>query len=199
MDLSAPYRAVSPTVEGAVLMVLVGTTRPLTGREVGLLANRSEAGVRRALRRLSEHGLITTQEAGRALLHTLNRSHVAAPAVERLAEMRSEFLGRLRAEVDEWSIKPVRVALFGSAARADGDTRSDIDLLVIRPEDVSEDDPTWESQLRSLSTAVLGWTGNHAAIAELPAADAVRLESGLLPIAQEIGRDAITIWGDPVD
>jgi predicted nucleotidyltransferase len=199
LDLSAPHRAVSPTVEGAVLMVLIGTTRPLTGREVGVLANRSEAGVRRALRRLSEHGLVTTQEAGRALLHTLNRNHVAAPAVERLAEIRSEFLGRLRAEVDEWSIKPVRVALFGSAARADGDTRSDIDLLVIRPEDVSEDDSAWERQLRNLSTAVLGWTGNHAAIAELSAADAIRLESGLHPIAQEIGRDAITIWEDTVD
>ena len=180
-------------------MVLAGTTRPLTGREVGILADRSEAGVRRALRRLSEHGLVTTQEAGRALLHTLNRDHVAAPAVERLAEIRAEFLGRLRTEIEDWSIKPVRVALFGSAARGDGDTRSDIDLLVIRPQDVRDADPAWEEQLRALSTAVLGWTGNHASVADVSAADAARLEAGLLPIAEEIGRDAITIWGDIVD
>ena len=199
MDLSAPYRAVSPTVEGAVLMVLAGTTRPLTGREVGQLANRSEAGVRRALRRLSDHGLVTTQEAGRAVLHTLNRNHVAAPAVERLAGIRAELLGRLRAEIEDWSIKPVKVALFGSAARGDGDTRSDIDLLVIRPEDVSDADQAWESQLSNLSRAVLAWTGNHPSVAELSATDASRLEAGLLPISQEIGRDAITIWGDPGD
>jgi DNA-binding transcriptional ArsR family regulator len=199
MDLSAPHRAVSPTVDGAVLMVLARTTRPLTGREIGVLAERSEAGVRRALRRLSEHGLITTQEAGKALLHTLNRDHVAAPAVEHLAELRAELVARLKAEVGDWSIKPVRLALFGSAARGDGDTRSDIDLLLIRPVGVSEADPTWEGQLRNLKTAVLAWTGNHAALAELSEADAARLEPGRLPIAADLERDAITIWGEGPD
>ena len=180
-------------------MVLAGTTRPLTGREVGQLANRSEAGVRRALRRLDVHGIVPTHQARRAVLHTLNRNHVAAPAVERLAGIRAELLGRLRAEIEDWSIKPVKVALFGSAARGDGDTRSDIDLLVIRPEDVSDADQAWESQLSNLSRAVLAWTGNHPSVAELSATDASRLEAGLLPISQEIGRDAITIWGDPGD
>ena len=35
---------------------------------------------------------------------------------------------------------PRSVPLFGSAARGDGDTASDIDILVIRPRDVDEED-----------------------------------------------------------
>jgi len=194
MDLSAPHRAVAPTVEGAVLMVLARVTRPLSGREIGRLAGRSEAGVRRALRRLSEHGLVKTDEAGKTLLHSLNRDHLAAPAVEILTNMRAELLRRIKIAIAEWSIKPLEASLFGSSARGDGSTGSDIDLLVVRPPEVSGSDPVWEEQIRELSSSVLRWTGNHASVAELSPTDAELIASGDLPNAEEIGRDAIPLW-----
>ena len=68
----------------------------IAGRDGARLASRgSEAGIRKALARLTSHGIIGAQEAGRALLYTLNRDHLAVPALEVLANMRTELERRL--------------------------------------------------------------------------------------------------------
>src|SRR5450759_946024 len=125
MDIAHPYTALCPTLDSGVLSVLAGTTRPLTGREVArLLGRSSHSGVLNALNRLSEHGLVDRQEAGRALLFTLNREHLAAPAVAVLAGMRLELFNRLRAAISGFQIAPVHVSLFGSTARGEGSIHS---------------------------------------------------------------------------
>jgi hypothetical protein len=114
IDLSPPYAAISPTLDGTVLAVLAGTTRPLTGREVARLAGRRHhSGVLAVLNRLTEQGVANRQEAGRALLYTLNREHLITPAVERLANLRLEFLRRLREAIQGWVVTPIHVSLFG--------------------------------------------------------------------------------------
>jgi hypothetical protein len=122
---------VSPTLEGDVLIVLAGTTRPLTGREVARLARRgTPPAVAAALTRLVRPGLVHREEIGSAFLHTLNRDHLAAPAVLVLAGLRSELLERLSAAVADWEIQPVSAALFGSAARGDGDVEQEVTALL---------------------------------------------------------------------
>src|SRR4051812_1306892 len=96
MDVARPYAAVAPSLDGDVLVVLAGVTGPLTGRQVAELARRgSQSAVSAVLDRLVEHGLVLRQKAGRAHLHTLNREHVAAPAVEALARARSVLFDRI--------------------------------------------------------------------------------------------------------
>ena len=76
--------------------------RPLTGRDVARLAGRgSEAGIRKALARLTSHGIIRAEEAGRALLHTLNRDHLAVPALEVLGVRELRRLRRERPPIVE--------------------------------------------------------------------------------------------------
>jgi predicted nucleotidyltransferase len=179
-----------------VLRVLRGTTRPLTGREVArLVRSGSQPTVNASLRRLNAEGLVRADEAGNAFLHTLNREHLATPAVELLADIPSELRRRLRDEIAGWEIAPIHASLFGSAARGDGDTRSDIDLFVVRPGDVSEDDPGWRHQLNRLSDHVHVWTGNYAALSEISAADVDRLGRERPPVVQELHQDAITLAG----
>jgi predicted nucleotidyltransferase len=168
MDLSRPYTVVCPTLEGPVLDVLAHTTRPLTGREIARLASRgSERGVRLVLHRLVAQGLVTAREAGSASLFVLNREHVAAGIVEGLVRLRAELIERIRGEVEGWSSRPVHVSVFGSAARADGRMESDIDLLIVRPEDLTEDDPQWREQLHRLAERIERWSGNHASLHEV--------------------------------
>jgi predicted nucleotidyltransferase len=151
-----------------VLDVLAHTTHPLTGREVARLARRgSERGVRLVLHRLVEHGLVIAREAGPSSLFVLNREHVAANLVEGLARLRTELFERIRQDVQGWSLQPVHVSIFGSAARGDGRTHSDIDLLIVRPQGVIEDDPEWREQLHRLAELVERWSGNHASLHEL--------------------------------
>lgn len=199
VDVARPYAAVAPGIEGEALVVLAGTTAPLTGRQIARLVRRGTSpSVSAALGRLVEQGLVHRQEAGRAYLHTLNRDHLAAPVVERLAGLRAELLRRLRDRIGRWEPAPLHASMFGSAARADGDTTSDIDLLIVRPRDVDEDDASWRAQLDALGESVLAWTGNHAGIVELGEADLTELRRNPPAILGDLRADAIDLAGLPV-
>jgi hypothetical protein len=197
MDVSRPHVAViGGALEGEVLAVLAGTTRPLTGRQIARLASHgSDRGLRLALNRLAEQGLVDTLEAPPAVLYSLNRDHIAAPIALQLADLRSELLRRLRSAIAEWEVPPVHASIFGSAARGEGDVSSDIDLLVVRPASVDPEDPAWRDQLHELAVAVERWTGNHAGIAEVGEDELSHLASQRPPIAEELERDAITLAG----
>jgi predicted nucleotidyltransferase len=198
LDVAFPHSAISPTLEGDVLIALAGTTRPLTGREVARLARRgAPAAVSVALNRLVEQGLVLREEAGRAFLHRLNRDHLAAPAVLVLAGLRTALLERLRAEIGGWELQPVSAAMFGSAARGDGDTASDIDLLLVRPSQVDEADELWRTQLSQLADHVHAWTGNHASLVELTEADLPGQIATGPPALEEIQAQAIALAGIP--
>jgi hypothetical protein len=200
MDWSRPYRVLLSPIEGAIIMTLAGTSRPLSGREVARIADTSVNGSWRVLRRLVEYGLVSRQEAGdgAALLYTLNRDHIAVEAVLSLVSLRERFFERIRDSVSGWRIQPVHVSLFGSTARRDGDTSSDIDLFIVRPRDVVVDDEAWRAQLTQLGDDVLRWSGNHAGIAELAASELPRLGRERPPIVQELEQDAVVLLGPPI-
>jgi predicted nucleotidyltransferase len=196
MDVARPYTAVCPTLDGDVLHVLAGTTMALTGRQVALLTGRtSHSGVLDSLHRLTEHGLVTRVELNRAYLFALNRDHLAAPAVEMLANLREKLIEEIRRTVGEWQIAPLHVSLFGSAARGDGGTQSDIDLFVVRASDVDEDEPLWRDQIDELSDQIQRWTGNHASVVERDESQLASLRETQPPILGELLSDAIVISG----
>ncbi len=199
MNVSRAYSAVAPTVEGDVLVVLAGTTQPLTGRRVARLARRgSVAAVAKALGRLVSQGIVLRQEAPPASLYTLNRQHLAAPAVETLALIRTELLDRLRHALSTWSTPPAHASLFGSAARGDGDVDSDIDLFIVRPAGVDAEDATWDAQLTDIGEAVLAWTGNHAGIIDLAERDIRQMQEESPPVLGDLQRDGIDLAGIPL-
>jgi hypothetical protein len=199
MNVSRAYSAVAPTVEGDVLVVLAGTTQPLTGRRVARVARRgSVAAVAKALDRLVSQGLVLRQEAPPASLYTLNRQHVAASAVETLALIRTELLDRLRHAFSTWSIPPVHASLFGSAARQDGDVDSDIDIFLVRPAGVNAEDAVWSEQLHDIGDAVLAWTGNHAGIIDFAEQDIAQMRDENPPVLQNLRRDGIDLAGTPL-
>jgi predicted nucleotidyltransferase len=198
LDVAFPHSAVSPTLEGDVLVVLAGTTRPLTGREVARLARRgTQPAVAAALNRLVRQGLVHREEIGGSFLHTLNRDHLAAPAVLVLAGLRTELLERLRAAAGDWEVQPASAALFGSAARGDGDVDSDIDLLVVRPAQVDEEEERWRMQIARLAEDVHAWTGNHASLIEVAEQDLPGLMDAHPPVLDSLRTEAIPLAGVP--
>ncbi|HVA60198.1 MAG TPA: nucleotidyltransferase domain-containing protein [Mycobacteriales bacterium] len=196
MNLSRPISCVVPTLDGPVFEVLARTVQPLTGRQVHRLAGTgSEAGVRKVLARLVEQGLVSVTEAGPSLLYVANRAHLSWPAVEVLTSLRKSLLDRLTSLFPTWDPIPLHVSVFGSAARRDGGMDSDIDLFVLRPEDVGEDDEPWAGNVDHLREHVLAWTGNRCRVFQL---DAARLREHVRardPLIDEWQRDAITVHG----
>jgi hypothetical protein len=162
MDVAHPIRAVVPTLDGPVLEVLAGTSHPLTTLEVHRLTGvGSSMGVRLALERLAGQGIILADHRRNAIYYTGNRDHLAWPAVESLARLRVALREGLAAEIGLWSIRPIHASMFGSAARADGDASSDIDILLVKPDLPSIDDERWDEQVDRLRARVTALTGNH--------------------------------------
>jgi predicted nucleotidyltransferase len=199
VDVARPYSAVSPSLDGEVLNVLAGTRRGLTGREVARLTGRSShSGVIAVLNRLTEHGLVQRVELNRAFMFALNREHLAAPAVEELAELRPKLFEKIREAIATWAIAPIHVSLFGSTARGDGDRHSDIDLFVVRPEATAADDSRWRDQLDGLGEKIECWTGNRAAAPDISETDLARLAVDEAPILASLRADAILLAGPDI-
>jgi predicted nucleotidyltransferase len=195
MDVSRPSAAITGRLEGEVITVLAGTVKPLTGRQIARMVQRgSDRGVRLALNRLAEQGLVHVVDAPPALLYQLNREHIAAPIAEALAGLRSELIRRLRDAIGAWRLKPFHASMFGSAARGDGGPDSDIDLFIVRPGGTETEDDVWEDQLADLAENVRAWTGNHAGISVIDERDVMsgRASPTLL---DDIRRDAVPLAG----
>ncbi len=196
MDVARPISAVSPSLDGEVLQTLAGTSMAMTGRQVAVLTGRrSHSGVLDALDRLTRQGLVDRVELNRASLFSLNRDHLAAPAVIALAGLRTELITRIRRDIAGWEIATIHASLFGSAARGDGDTQSDIDLFVVRPAAILEADGGWRAQLGGLADKIERWTGNRASISELAEPEISRLSTNPPPIVAQLRSDAILLAG----
>jgi DNA-binding transcriptional ArsR family regulator len=196
VDLTTSARAVIPTRDADVLLVLAGTTLPLTGRQVFRIAGSgSRSGVQIALIRLEKQGLVDVQEAGSANLYTLNSDHVAAAAVLALVDLRGQLVRRISEQMAKWRIRPVAAAVFGSAARGDGGTESDIDLFVVRPEKVLDDDPDWGSDVAELSVLIRRWSGNSASIIQATPSQVTSMQARKEPIVESLRRDARSLIG----
>jgi predicted nucleotidyltransferase len=190
MDLSAPT---APLVQGgtsAVLGVLAGTSAGLTGRTVARLAGLSHAGAGKILTQLVEHGMVLVEPVGAANVYRLNREHLlVGPALEMLQAL-DRLETRLGEAIRSWSVPCAGCALFGSAARRDGTTRSDLDVLVLRPDTVAVDDRAWRAQLDDTASQVERWTGNTLSWVEFDTGTFTRMITTHEPLIGELRRDA---------
>ena len=165
MDLSNPIRSVIPASQGEVLAVLARTDRPLTGRRVAELTDGrlSQKGANLALRALVRAGLVLVEPQPPSNLYRLNRQHLAAPSIEALVSLRDRLIAAMAEHIAGWKIATDGAWLFGSAARGDGDESSDIDVIVLRPDEV---DDAWDDQVEQFASAITAWTGNRCAVIE---------------------------------
>lgn len=169
MLLNRPFEVVTPTVDGDVLQVLAGAEARFTvGQLHDMIGTHSYNGVKKALLRLVQQGIVTAELSGTVRTYQLNREHLAAPAVLALASVRGVFLERLRATFGEWAQPPVFAALFGSAGRGDMRADSDIDLFLVRPDALDPElEAGWHRDTDRLQRETTAWTGNDARVVEM--------------------------------
>ena len=186
MDVSLPITTVAPSLDGPVLAALAATTTPMGLATIHARAGRgSKSGIRSVLVRMVAEGLVLDVPGG----YVLNRDHLAAPAIESLASLHGELVDRIRQAVEEWPVPPTVVGLFGSAARRDGDSSSDIDVLVV------SEDPQLAERVDALAWQVQRWTGNSAHVVGRTPAEVARLRRAKEPILAECTRDLVVIVG----
>jgi predicted nucleotidyltransferase len=152
-----------------VLAVLVETTAELNLRTIAQLAGVSEAQASRVLPALVELGVVERREVPPASLFRLVPEHVAAPPLLALARSTDTALAEIGRMVGGFAHPPVSVIVFGSFARREAGLDSDIDVLVVRPADVGEDDDEWAAALEGWRSEVRRLTGTSVEVIEVSA------------------------------
>ena len=189
MDLSQPLSGVISGVRGDVLLTLVRLQQPVTIRRLAEIAGVSSGQAGAVVHDLNDLGLVSMMGAGRSLLVTLNRQHVAADAVIELAGLRRKVLDRLRDHLATWD-DLVAAWVFGSTARGDGGRGSDIDLAIIVRD---REDSSLTDRLGEMAESVRAWTGNELQVLEHDKRSWELLKRERNPIIEEIRRDGIPV------
>lgn len=175
MDLANPMQSVIPSAHGAVLAALARTDLPLSGHRIAELTKPrfSQRRVNDVLRHLADAGIVLCEKRPPSNFYRLNHDHVAAEGILLLARMSATLTARIRAELENWSIRPQAAWLFGSAARGEGTEQSDIDIFLVLP--ASDLDTAavdiWERQTEVLTNKIMTWSGNRCEVVEMEAAE----------------------------
>lgn len=195
MDFAHPIEAVFPGAPGRVLAVLVDTTAELNLRTLARLAGVSLAQASRVLPPLVELGLVERREVPPSSQFRLVRSNVAARAVIALAHSREAVLESIGNSAVRVSTPPASVIVFGSFARGDAGHDSDLDVVVVRPNDVDQDDETWGASIEEWRSQARAITGNSVEVLEVSRHEARSRLASEGSLWRDIWRDGIVVHG----
>ena len=195
LDFVHPVEAVIPGAQGRVLAVLAETTAELNLRTVARLAGVSVAQVSRVMPELVALGLIERREVPPVSLFRLNREHVAAGAIVELARSRDIALERIGAVAEEMRVRPVSVIVFGSFARGEADAESDIDVVLVRPRDVPEDDDQWSAAVEHWRDRARSITGNRVEVLDVGQPEVINKLAGRASLWRDVVRDGVVVHG----
>lgn len=193
MRLQNPFALISTTgLDSQVLTVLSRSEQYLTVREIRQLLPEggSPVGVRDSLDRLVQQGIVVERATGRFLSFSLNGDHLLIEAVRSIAAAKSTLVQRIADTMAGWAVQPVTVTLFGSAARDEMSSESDIDLPIVLPDNAPED--AAERQVTELVDRVSAWTGNETNPLVYRAHEVTPA-----PVFDSILNDGVPVAGDP--
>jgi len=196
VDWANPLQSIAATVDADVLQALGRAHAPVTGNQLAKLAGRSYAQVYAVVARLVRQGLVLADQHGRTNTYVLNRDHVLAGGLLEILSAATRIEEAITNAVAAWDPAARTVSLFGSAALRRASADSDLDLLIIRDDQVREDDVLWTNQVGDLVRSLERLTGNRVQRVELSESElheAVQTDQALIASLRENAR---TLAGD---
>ena len=202
MDLSNPVSTIIPKLDGNIYRVVARTTTPLSGARVAALAGKaSYPGILTALSRLVLQGTVLVEQAGSSYMYRANREHILWPAIEQAVAAAESVLPTLRLRlsqlVDEHLgakvSKDSTLAMFGSVARETSTAGSDLDIVAVFPDYLSEE--SGAQLVDTLSESARRWTGNDCNVYVATASRLRELVNSKDPIVESWRSDAVTFHG----
>lgn len=199
MDFVRPIEAIVPGAQGRLLAVLAETTAELNLRTIAQLAGISQAQASRLLPDLVALGVVERREVPPSSLFRLVPEHVASQALLALARSTDTVLDEMGRLAGALPHPPVSVIVFGSFARREADAESDIDVVVVRPAGVDEDDDAWSASLEAWRRDVRRLTGNPVEVLAVSADEAATKLAGRGQVWADIRRDGRLVHGLGID
>lgn len=167
MDFVRPIEALIPGVRGKVLGVLSRSRGELTLRGVAELAEASPTQTSRVLGDLVHLGVVSRRDVPPVALFRLVDGNVAADMVRELGSASTHVTTALERAARAWAPAPAAVVCFGSFARGEADADSDIDVLVVRPDAVGENDDEWAAAVERWTADARTASGNPVRLLEV--------------------------------
>jgi predicted nucleotidyltransferase len=195
VDFVRPVEAIVSGAQGRVLAVLAETTAWLNLRTLAGLAGVSQAQASRLLPALVQLGVVERREVPPSALFRLVPEHIAARAILGLARSTDLVLDELGAMARSLPVRPASVIVFGSFARREARSDSDVDVVFVRPADVDEDDERWADAVERWRTGVQRLTGNPVEVLELSGDEAAARMGDGDPLWVEILRVGRVVYG----
>lgn len=191
MDLESPLRTIASPVEAEVLRALAGADTEFTAPQIHRIASGSPFGVRKALARLADAGLVTANRVGSTQTWRANRRHLLWPAIEIAVDARIHLLDLIRQHVQR--SEGVDAYLYGSLARRQSLPDSDVDMLLVftdshTPEQIAD-------IAGDLSDNIHAWTGNPAQLFSVTRSELRELIREGGSIVRSFDSDAVPIVG----
>jgi len=199
MDFVHPVEAVIPGAQGRVLAVLAETTAELNLSTLARLAGVSVAQASRVMPSLVELGLVERREVPPSSQFRLIRENVAAQAIIDIARSRDIALSRIGAAASAFPVSPVSIIVFGSFSRGEADERSDVDVIVVRPDDVAEDDDVWATAVERWRNEARAITGNRVEVLEVSCDEVQSRLTSEAALWRDVVRDGIAVHGLTID
>lgn len=184
-----------PGAQGRVLAVLAETTAELNLRTIAQLAGISQAQASRLLPDLVTLGVVERREVPPASLFRLVPDHVAAQSLLALARATDTVLSEMGRLARALPHLPASVIVFGSFARREAEADSDIDVVIVRPAEVGEEDDAWSASLEAWRRDVRRLTGNPVEILEVSTDGAATKLAGRTQVWADIRRDGRVVHG----
>lgn len=121
-----------------ILRFLVKSNAELNGREIAKAVGLSHVKCHTALRELSVHGLINMRRTGRSVIYSIDPENILAKFfLTPLYNKESRLLNILAQTIaKEFSLpRPLSIFLFGSIVKGQARPNSDIDILLVQPDE----------------------------------------------------------------
>jgi len=199
VDFRQPLEAVIPGAQGRILAVMLRTSGELNLRTVARLAGVSIAQASRVLPGLVELGVIERREVPPSSLFRLVPEHIATQLLLDLSSVRGRMLAEMGRAAGKIRPVPVSVIAYGSFARGDGDVGSDIDVIIVRPPGIDEDDEQWLRTTERWRMTVSRLSGNVVEVLEADSLDVETKLASKSSLWSDVRRDGIVLFGSAID
>lgn len=125
--------------------------------------------------------------------------HIACRALLALARSTDTVLDEMGRLAGARPHPPVSVIVFGSFARREAEADSDIDVVIVPPADVGEEDDAWSASIEAWRRDVRRLTGNPVEVLEVSADEAALKLASRAQVWSDIHRDGRVVHGLGVD
>jgi DNA-binding transcriptional ArsR family regulator len=176
-----------------VLRLLTRTRSAHTGRELARLIGQSHNSTRFALEELERNGLIVKLQAGRSNLYSLDEDNILIREIllpafkleERLLDEVAMILSR------EIGNELLDIILFGSIAKAEESSHSDMDLVLVFKDGVNPKDV--EDTVAEASLLIAKMFGNQVSPVLITKAEFERKKKARQGLWKEISKTGISL------